>query len=72
MILYYGFVVLVVAVIIIIIIITLLGKNWLIFCIVLLCAGVMLVMCISHIVQVPVTDVISFLINFQGFSIRDI
>jgi hypothetical protein len=32
----------------------------------------MLVMCISHIVQVPVTDVISFLINFQGFSIRDI
>jgi hypothetical protein len=42
MIFYFGFVVLVV-VIIIIIIITLRGKNWLMFRIALLCAGVVLV-----------------------------
>jgi hypothetical protein len=46
MILYYGFVVLfVVIVIIIMIIVTLQGKKQLVFCIVLLCAGVICQLC---------------------------
>lgn len=55
-----------------IIIITLRGKNWLIFCVLLLFLGVMLVVWNFHIVEVPLTYIISFLIDSQGFSIHDI
>jgi len=53
-------------------IIALWGKILLIFCIVLLFVGVMCVVWNFHIVEVPVTDIISFLIVPQDFSIHDI